>query len=906
MSVRSDVNMFDTRLPPSRGRSTIGVGRHRHAGHERLRRHAPVLRRATPAATRPPAPSTTSLTVTPNAWRTSLTSASDIVVVANDRWGVSAPLNGVRGVSRIGRGRRHVRLLAPAGDRPQAARRSAPPARAGGEGCAQQVAQRRRRCSRHADGRGSPRHGIAGGGGSTLVRRSSSSRWRAARPRPRRRPGSGGSWPGTRPARPRGPRAPRSPTAAGCGRAATTAISPITSSISRRTTGRRHADAADVVVEVEVRVLDPHRMVQRRRAPRRAGAGTAAAGAAGARSSSLNRSNVVPAGHCRHVEHRVLQRVHVERRRLVVEKARVQSRKSLHGCTPARVSRPWDHGGSTTKPSRRCVERVAREVDDGLLPSCQLAVAQGRRGRRAAHARRRHRRHPLRHLLVHEGARRVQPYGSCSPRARSSSRTASPTTSPSSARTARTSITVEQVLLHTSGLPARAARPAPVADPRRTPRGRSASGGSTGSPARSSSTTPRRPTGCWPSSSSGTTGATSATRSGDGCSSRSGSRASRSACPKARSATSPRSSHVGEPPTPDELEAVHRRAASSSVGRGHRGGGRELQRPRGARASACRAAARCRPPPTSRSSTRRCCTTRTACGTRSGCTRAPATSATRSTVRSSASPPTARSAWSWPATTAWPPAGAWATASGPGSFGHDGAGGQIAWADPDTGVSFVYLTNGHDRHLIRQWRRTRRHLQPGRRQWRAARHEAPQRDGRVVPLHGDAVGPRPRRRHARPRPVDAPERLLVREAASRSSSSGCTCSSRSAAASCGCRSTSSHPVWIEDPDFDLEAARPPRRGARRRARCTSLPRSSATSPATRSTAAARCGSCGSLEGLEDGKVGDRHEDAPRRRSTASPAPTSWRTCSTSRPTRPTAEPPDVPWQPDAVPSRLRV
>ena len=40
-----------------------------------------------------------------------------------------------------------------------------------------------------------------------------------------------------------------------------------------------------------------------------------------------------------------------------------------------------------------------------------------------------------------------------------------------------------------------------------------------------------------------------------------------------------------------------------------------------------------------------------------------------------------------------------------GTFGHDGAGGQLAWADPETGLSFVYLTNGLDRHLIRQWRR---------------------------------------------------------------------------------------------------------------------------------------------------------------------------------------------------------
>jgi CubicO group peptidase (beta-lactamase class C family) len=40
------------------------------------------------------------------------------------------------------------------------------------------------------------------------------------------------------------------------------------------------------------------------------------------------------------------------------------------------------------------------------------------------------------------------------------------------------------------------------------------------------------------------------------------------------------------------------------------------------------------------------------------------------------------------------------------AFGHGGAGGQIAWADPATGTSFVWLTNGLDRHHIRQWRRT--------------------------------------------------------------------------------------------------------------------------------------------------------------------------------------------------------
>ena len=39
------------------------------------------------------------------------------------------------------------------------------------------------------------------------------------------------------------------------------------------------------------------------------------------------------------------------------------------------------------------------------------------------------------------------------------------------------------------------------------------------------------------------------------------------------------------------------------------------------------------------------------------------------------------------------------------AFGHNGAGGQLAWADPATGISIGYLTNGHDRDAIRQGRR---------------------------------------------------------------------------------------------------------------------------------------------------------------------------------------------------------
>lgn len=41
----------------------------------------------------------------------------------------------------------------------------------------------------------------------------------------------------------------------------------------------------------------------------------------------------------------------------------------------------------------------------------------------------------------------------------------------------------------------------------------------------------------------------------------------------------------------------------------------------------------------------------------------------------------------------------------PETFGHNGAGGQLAWADPATGLSLGYVTSGFDRNPIRQGRR---------------------------------------------------------------------------------------------------------------------------------------------------------------------------------------------------------
>jgi CubicO group peptidase (beta-lactamase class C family) len=41
----------------------------------------------------------------------------------------------------------------------------------------------------------------------------------------------------------------------------------------------------------------------------------------------------------------------------------------------------------------------------------------------------------------------------------------------------------------------------------------------------------------------------------------------------------------------------------------------------------------------------------------------------------------------------------------PQAFGHNGAGGQLAWVDPASGISLAYLTPGHDRNTVRQGRR---------------------------------------------------------------------------------------------------------------------------------------------------------------------------------------------------------
>ena len=46
------------------------------------------------------------------------------------------------------------------------------------------------------------------------------------------------------------------------------------------------------------------------------------------------------------------------------------------------------------------------------------------------------------------------------------------------------------------------------------------------------------------------------------------------------------------------------------------------------------------------------------------------------------------------------------------AFGHGGAGGQIAWGDPATGISLGYCTSGHDRNIDPAGTPRHRHLEP--------------------------------------------------------------------------------------------------------------------------------------------------------------------------------------------------
>ena len=69
-------------------------------------------------------------------------------------------------------------------------------------------------------------------------------------------------------------------------------------------------------------------------------------------------------------------------------------------------------------------------------------------------------------------------------------------------------------------------------------------------------------------------------------------------------------------------------------------------------------------------------------------------------------PPTARSDWSRPASDGKSNLRGMGRTVSPQTIGHNGAKGQIAWGDPATGLSLGYCTNGLDEHEVREPRRT--------------------------------------------------------------------------------------------------------------------------------------------------------------------------------------------------------
>ena len=46
--------------------------------------------------------------------------------------------------------------------------------------------------------------------------------------------------------------------------------------------------------------------------------------------------------------------------------------------------------------------------------------------------------------------------------------------------------------------------------------------------------------------------------------------------------------------------------------------------------------------------------------------------------------------------------------TGPRAFGASGLGGQVAWADPDSGLSVCYLTNGMEANVVTSFLRSSR------------------------------------------------------------------------------------------------------------------------------------------------------------------------------------------------------
>ncbi len=149
------------------------------------------------------------------------------------------------------------------------------------------------------------------------------------------------------PARSRRP--PTSPTAACRDRAAGTSRGPTACAAACSPPGAGERRSAQVVVEVEVRIVDPHRSADAERARSAPPAGSAERGAAS--QTSISRS--CSCGRRWPLEQRDRADVHVADRVLDLEEGRVEWAQSLHLQAPIRAAR----GRRAGQPSERCSSR---------------------------------------------------------------------------------------------------------------------------------------------------------------------------------------------------------------------------------------------------------------------------------------------------------------------------------------------------------------------------------------------------------------------------------------------------------------------------------------------------------------------------------------------------------------------
>ena len=131
---------------------------------------------------------------------------------------------------------------------------------------------------------------------------------------------------------------------------------------------------------------------------------------------------------------------------------------------------------------------------------------------------------------------------------------------------------------------------------------------------------------------------------------------------------------------------------------------------------------------------------------------------------------------------------------------------------------------------------------------------APDRTRRGVPLHGDAHAPHAHAQDLGRRSVERPGRLHVRAVQGRPAAAPAPLAAVPAPQSSTSRARLHHPVWIEDPNFDLSLHV-------RRVGCPApggdarvLRAGVATSRRASCTATGRCGRSGSIEGLEGDRV----------------------------------------------------